>query len=317
MDRKVQKTIVDKTCSQSLIAKIKEINFIFDDFSLLLLAYKHAKDFGARLYLLGLIATNTNDSQIKKQAKKCIEFENKKLSAFQQDVPNCIFEIKIKETPTKLAESLLGSSYQNALDKVKWFCRRWKVKLNDSSRIEIIKRTLDDLPLTGYRGDWQGDADFRANMILTDVSHIKYYNFKLNKTWVVSTAPKLPKFLNDMDIVCYDNHGEREYGIYKEMKTTFYSSDGDDDLEEIEKEDDKAYILRPFSNLLSLEINSEKEFWEVFDTHTHIQYPLLEVVSPENLSNEMQETYTKILELFKMYGDEQYYKQATVQIGDI
>jgi hypothetical protein len=312
LKKEIENIIVKATCSKSLQNAIRASRFRVVDFDLLLLAYKHAPDFAKRLELLRLIGTGTDDAFIRKQARRCVAFEEKKYKCFAESEPDCFFEVKIKSEPNAYEESYLAKTYQGALDKARLFCKRYKVKFNAGSRITIEKRrAADDASLKEFDEDWQGCARFKGDMVLTDIDHQKLRDNLLNKTFCQGkcprapecerqcftwTKPKLPPFPSHKDIVCYDDNGAAAYAIA-------YTVNADGSLS-ADNGDDCVYCVRISSKIVETAIEKEEQFYEtVFGYHDHIQNPRLEVVGVDDLPEKIKEAYGRLLELFERYGE--------------
>ena len=167
MDKKIQNQILEATCSKSLQNAIQQSKFEVSDFDLLFLAYKHAPDYNTKLDLLSVIESNVEDGAIKEYAAKCIDFEKEKLQRFVDPGENCVFEVKIKETPDSWEERYLAKTFNGVLKKVEYFSEYYEcTKMGINSRFEIVKRrVVDETKIEEFDEDWRGEATYNGNSV--------------------------------------------------------------------------------------------------------------------------------------------------------
>ena len=306
MEKKIEGIIIKATCSKSLQKAIATTKFKMTEIDLLVLTYKHAPTYEKRIELLKLIELNADSVLVRKQANECITFEEQKLKRFIEDEPNCVFDVRIKDEPNSLEECYLAKTYHGALDKIRFFKKRYSfVRFKESSRTKIVKRkVVDDLTEKEFNEDWRGEANYKGRAILTEVSHEECPDTMLHKAIkrldrgikdFTHKAPKLPRFLKDMDVVCFDFFGEITYAIIQVFE--------DASSNDIEYEDDCAYCIVIAPKIFDKQINSEEQFYErIVGAHQHIEYPRLTIIQPSDLPAKEREVHGRIIEMFQQFA---------------
>ena len=324
MKNEIKSKILEMICSKSLQKAIHKSKFEISDYDLLLLVYRHASDYETRLNLITLIETNTTDAFTKEQAKKCVALEKEKLKRFSEPENDCVFEVKIKETPQSHEERYLAKTFNGALKKVKYFCEHYDfTKLNEDSHIEIVKRkVVDETKAEDFDEDWRGEAIYNGKLMLENVLHedmenglldigsncnpehsdTLYYEQKCktcNNFCFTGKTPNLPRFLKNLDIVCYkDYFGTKQYAI----TYVFKDDDGSDDC---------AYCI-PLDKkyICNQSIKSKKAFFKkIFNSHEHIEYPRIDVIKETDLPNDALKAYQALIRLNERFNDLDVYKK--------
>ncbi|MDR2090906.1 MAG: hypothetical protein LBP62_04550 [Clostridiales bacterium] len=313
MIKKIENEIIKATCSKALQRAIRAAKFRVSDFDLLILAYKHAPDFAARLDLIKLIQENTGDKPTRAQAKRCIGFEKAKYELFRSGEQDCVFEVKIKDEPNALEERYLAKTYDGALKKIRFFCKHYKfVKFNENTRIIIEKRLVsDEKSVKEFGEDHRGEARFKGKVVLDKIDHKKMNEYTLlnkpdckrkctdcNARCFIYKAPELPPFLKNFDVVRYEGDyygGGNNFSIVLITEDTGNTKDDGDDC---------AYCIEINPDILDREIDTDEKFFEaLFNAHEHIEYPRLETVAADVLPEKTKAAYEKIMSLFERFGN--------------
>ena len=313
MEREIQNQIIEATCSKSLQEAIRQIKFEVADFDLLLLAYRHAPDYDTRLSLLSLVENTTKDKTTKERAIKWMAFEKEKLCKFVEPEENCVFEVKIKEAPDSWEERYLARTCSGALKKFDYFCKYYYevIRMDANSRFEIIKRRcVDETKFEDFNEDWRAEATYNRNSILINVLYedleIELLNGVTKCDSVIQNChacknpcltnkiPRLPQFLKNLDIVCYNNYfGKKQYAVVFVFK----------DNDEI---DDCAYCI-PLDKerICNKVIRSRKAFYEkLFELHEHIEYPRIDIIQAADLPKDALRAYQTLFRLNERYGSD-------------
>lgn len=309
MTEKVAEKIIKATCSQTFQKAIAKTNFEFADFDLLVLTYKHAPDHETRLDLLQLIEANTNDDKVKAQARKCIDYKKANLEKFLSIENNCIFEAKIKDKPDACEERYIAQTFESIINVIQSFCTHYEVEFSQQSRFSITKRKLLDVNNANeFKEDWRGEADYKGNFIMVDVSHEELRDRTVlaenrdcgdkdcdeceHRPCMLYYAPKLPPFLKNSDLVCYaDSEGVRHYSVFFGEMTTSPT-------------DDCAYLIQLYDNAIcNKTIKTKDQFFErIFNLHEHIEFPRLDIVKIAEVPDGIKKTYKTYLKLYNRFG---------------
>jgi len=312
MKSEIENKILEATCSKSLQTAILKSKFEISDFDLLILTYRHAPDYDTRLNLLHLIKDNSKDSATKERAIKCIAFETEKLRRFIESEENCVFEVKIKETPNTWEERYLAKTFNGALKKVEYFCQYYECsKMDINSRFGIVKRkVIDEIKLEDFGEDWRGEATYNGKSTLLNVLYEDLKTEILNdgvkcefdkcdcgnckQPCFTSKMPKLPQFLKNLDIVCFnDYYGMKQYGVV----FVFDINNNDSD--------DCAYCI-PLDKerICNRTIKSKKAFFEklISGLHEHVEYPRIDVIKATDLPNDVQKAYQTLMRLNERFN---------------
>jgi len=310
MVKKVEKRIIQATCSNTLQSAIKKANFKFADFDLLILAYRNAPDYNTRLELLRLVESATSDEKTKSQAKRCIGYEKEKWERFVAAEKNCIFEAKIKSEPNAYEERYIAKSFDSINKTIRNFCEHYEVALNDQSRFDITKRKFTDgMTAEDFDEDWRGEASYKGEATLIDVLYEDFRDRTLlmdvdgceekdcdeceHQPCFINKPPKLPPFLKNLDLVCYeDSDGIKNYSVYF----------GDMETDEL---DECAYLVKIYDKAICSKTLKTKDlfFERIFNLHEHIEFSRLDVIKMADLPNEIKETYRTFKRLYARFKE--------------
>lgn len=284
-------------------------SFIIADFDLLILAYKNAPDYNTKLELLQLIEVNTQDEKTKLQATFCIAYEKESFKRFISVEDNCIYEIKVSETPKTCEDSFFVKTFEGIRSAVEIYCAFYKIDTS-KMRIFVTKRKLmDNETFEDNSIGWRGDATYSGNFVLFDVSYdydetsdyslpVKNCGNKWNceecKSYpcLIQKAPTLPTFFNNFDVVRYiENDGAVRYSVlFGDMQT--------------DENDDCAYLVRLYDKTLCDKKVKTREQW-FFDIisgfHEHIEFPRLEVIEIKNAPADIQKVYKTYKKLYDRF----------------
>jgi len=300
----VERIILEATCSKSLLNAIKKANRKFEDFDLLILAYRYARTHDKQMELFRLISENTKDERTKIQAEECISYKQSEYAKFVSNENDCVFEVVITNSHEKwqvVHESrFLAKTYQVALDKIKDSIKSYKEYVSEVpeiSQIEILKRKVFN---NVTDEDERGRARYNESLELIDIDHYEYDdectwlspnckcyhndNETVDNECFLHREIGLPKFIKDMDLITYksyhDTLGTSEYAI----NIDWDDDDGTDTLKTGQNLciplDDKSYTGKTKDKLL--------------DHHTHIEYVHIDTIEPNELPENIQKIYSAV-----------------------
>ena len=120
-----------------------------------------------------------------------------------------------------------------------------------------------------------------------------FYNIRAFYCGFNDTPIKLPEFLKDGDLICYEDFdGVKRYGVFfGDMKTC-----------EI---DSRGYIVRLYENAVrTKKLRTKEEFFDrIFYLHDHIEYPRLDVVTLPLLPKPLRAEYKTLKKLYDRYNE--------------
>jgi len=305
MVSEIEKIILEAACSKSLLYAIDEKGLKFQDFDLLIFAYRYSLTYDKQIELLRLISENTKDERTKMQAEKCTKYKENEYAKFISDEKDCVFEVIVTEYDTEYEDRFLAKTYKVAIDKMKNFSQHYKKNKFKFLQIEILKRKINDKIKDEDR---LGRAGYNENLELVDID---YYKFDDEKKWLcpecncyynddktvdnkcfLHREVELPKFIHDMDLITYkpyhDTLGNSKYAI---------NIDWDDD--------DGSETFKTASSLcipLDVKFSDMKTINDLLDEHTHVDYVHIDRIEPNELPKKTQKTYHTVMKVLLKEG---------------
>ncbi len=277
--------IVEWIPSESLKRAIREGERC-SDATMLSAAYCCAPDFDARLDMLEKLAAEF-DGELKKYTEKLRDTEIRKWERFIRPEAQTIYELSIRERPEMAKESFLCTSYEAALMHIRRYHEYYECEEEQDVWYSIEKRRL----FSGEKieGDALiesiGTAVFKRGGILKSVSIWREEGFDTchddcdggcdddcELVCIKGGEVKYPRFAEDGDAVRYIGREDVPgYGVVRMW----------DDLPERE-----CYIIQ----LDSMEIMTH-DFENDHYAHIHIASPFVEVISADELPEDMRGHY--------------------------
>ena len=281
--------IIELLPSEDLKAKIRETGHHFSEGQLLQIIYEYAPSFEKRIELLERFA-RVAAPDISEQARVFISTQQNNFKNFVEKSEGFIYELHIKDTPDSYDERYLCASYEAALAFIDLFYEKYAdigTKETDESRYMIVKRKI----FSGsgkFEEDNYGECSLGPNKTLLKVDD--YENeFVCELHIPCSDCDKIcprreydllfPCFVCDRALIRYRGHGgEEHFGV------SLCDGNNCDELA------DCLYVIPLDSNAVSYH-----DFENDFNAHVHVELPLAETASIEDLDETMRNDYLEYL----------------------
>lgn len=279
----LQQQIIGTLWSKDLKKYVTENNYSFSESELLYIAYSFPRNHDERLQLLQLLEEHASQ-ETAALATKCIRFLSKCFKKFCQHTGNEVYELRIKETPKSYEERYLCADHRTALDMIDKFYRHYDfTSENETTRYVIAKRTVYQ-PTDDFRDDYEDDSwqecIYGPGKVLLSVS-----------TWGHRGNPErnmeevlFPDFVPHLSPVRYLSNGQILRGVN-------LSIDG--------LPSETCYII-PFDGEM-LQSRDHEKYWDNH-WHMHIPGPEVEILSPDELTDQERDDYDAFVEFWNKTG---------------
>jgi hypothetical protein len=278
--------IINLLPSKSLKEKITASGHIFSCGELLHILYRYTPSFQDRLSLLSRFASN-DSGEFSKLALLYKENEEKNFKRFVEESEGFIYEVHIKEKPDTAEECYLCADYASALNCIDRYYEEYAADGTwdcAQCRYRIVKRKVfTGDPCREFGEDAFGECVLGQNktlltVYLYDEGSDCTNNFNCEECEKLCTYRGFPvyypEFVPDCGAVRYVDYNEKErFGINLCLGSESNPTD-------------KLYII-PLDSLYLY----YKDFENAHYDHQHIDPPLVENISEEELDEDLRIAY--------------------------
>ena len=280
--------IIDLLPSKSLKRKIKDCNYTFSEANLFRIIFYYAKEFDERIELMERFAAQAT-ADVAAYARECIRWQKEILAQFMEAEAGIVYELEIS-CGGGWEETFICSTFDAAMKMINLFYDEYGdlgAVETDQTRYTLVKRRIyDGDPERAYCEDQEAICILGAGKKVLTVDDFRLSNSDPECDGVCLHCVKLcihhdlhfPCFWKELDVVRYTAaNGKVRYGICLQSE---------------------EYDPCQFVYVIPLDCEAMRyhAFAKVHRFHDHIAPPLLEIVSAEELDEQMWQDCQAYLE---------------------